>query len=522
MSRKLDPILLEVFQNLFSSIAEEMGGALCRSAFSPNIKERKDFSCAIFDANGDMVAQAAHIPVHLGSAPLSVQAVLSELSLYDGDMAIVNDPFRGGTHLPDITVVSPVTLDNRRFYVANRAHHADVGGISAGSMALSTHIDEEGYRIPPSLIFRHHRLDEDLLSRIMSASRTAEERQGDLEAQFAANFLGIRRLQETARRYSPTDMKRYADGLLDYAERMTRAMIRELPNGIYEGRDALDDDGLGVDPIPIAVDMKITGDRVRLDFSGSAPQVRGSINCVRPVTVSAVYYCFRCLSSDDVPANSGGMRPLEIVAPDGLVVSARYPAAVAGGNVETSQRIVDVVFRALARCVPDRIPAASQGTMNNITIGGWDPQRQRPFTYYETLAGGTGGGPGWRGESGIHSHMTNTLNTPVEVIEREYPFRVTAYHLRRDSAGTGRWTGGEGLVREYEFLADDLEVSLLTERRRLHPYGLNGGGDSRTGRNRLLRQDGTVEDLPGKCTRRVASGDVLRIETPGGGGWGCP
>jgi N-methylhydantoinase B len=522
MPPALDPILLEVFQNLFSSIAEEMGVALCRSAFSPNIKERKDFSCAMFDGAGDMIAQAAHIPVHLGSAPLSVKAVLAGLDLNDGDMAMVNDPYQGGTHLPDITVVAPVTLDGHRFYVANRAHHSDIGGISAGSMPLSTRIEEEGVRIPPRLIFRHSRLDEDLLQEILDQSRTPQERRGDLEAQFAANYLGIQRLRDTTQRYSAAEMARYADGLLTYAETMTRRMLSGIPDGIHEAVDYLDDDGFQAERIPIRVRLTIDGDRAILDFTGSAPQVPGSINCVRAVTVSAVFYCFKCLAAQSIPANSGGMRPLEVITPAGSVVAAEYPAAVAGGNVETSQRIVDVVFRALAQCLPGRIPAASQGTMNNISIGGRDPFRDRPFTYYETLGGGTGGGPDWAGISGVHSHMTNTLNTPVEVIRREYPFRIRAYHLRPGSGGAGRFPGGDGLVREYEFLSDDQEVTLLTERRRLAPFGLAGGADGRPGRNRLIRADGREETLGGKCTVRVGRGDVLRVETPGGGGWGAP
>jgi len=520
MAQGLDPILLEVFQNLFSSISEEMGVALCRSAFSANIKERKDFSCAIFNSRGEMVAQAAHIPVHLGSTPMSVQAVLRLCPPSDGDMAIVNDPYCGGTHLPDITVVAPVTLDGHRFYVANRAHHADIGGISAGSMPLSTHIDEEGIRIPPELIFTQGHLNNDLYNRILQSSRTPEERRGDLEAQFAANFLGIRRLEETIRRYSPSVMDQYAHGLLAYAEKMTRLELQKIPAGRYIAMDMLDDDGFQQQKIPICLTLTIQDDGAVLDFSESAPQVPGSINCVRAVTVSAVFYCFRCLAAQEVPANSGGMRPLDVIAPKGLVVSARYPAAVAGGNVETSQRIVDVVFKALAQCIPHRIPAASQGTMNNISIGGWDPFHKRPFTYYETLGGGTGAGPEWDGVSGIHSHMTNTLNTPIEVIQREYPFIIHSYHLRDNSGGPGRFRGGDGLVREYLFQADQLEVTLLTERRRLCPYGLGGGENGQHGRNLLVRADGKSEVLPGKCTIQANKGDLLRIETPGGGGWG--
>ena len=517
---RLDPILLEVFQNLYSSISEEMGGALCRSAFSPNIKERKDFSCAMFDERGDMIAQAAHIPVHLGSAPMSVQAALAALRLEEGDMAVVNDPYDGGTHLPDITIIAPVTLGGQRFYVANRAHHSDIGGISAGSMPLSTHIDQEGVRIPPSLIFRAGQLVEPLLQKILTASRTPEERRGDLEAQFAANFLGVRRLMETARKYDPATMASYARGLMDYAETMTRRMIADLPDGRYPAEDLLDDDGISEEHIPIRLDLTVDGDGAVLDFSRSALQVAGSINCVRAVTVSAVYYCFKCLSAHDIPANSGGMRPMEVITPAGRVVSASYPAAVAGGNVETSQRIVDVVFKALALCRPDQVAAASQGTMNNITIGGWDPYRQRPFTYYETLGGGTGAGPAWNGTSGVHSHMTNTLNTPVEVIGREYPFRISSYHIRAGSGGTGLYQGGNGLIREYLFLSDDQEVTLLTERRSTTPYGLQGGNPGRSGKNQIIRNNGTVEPLPGKCTIQAHRGDRLRIATPGGGGWG--
>ncbi len=500
---------LEIYRHLFAACAEEMGVRLMRSAFSPNIKERLDFSCAVFDAEGSMIAQAAHIPVHLGSTPMSVAAAIAACpeALATGEMVLLNDPYQGGTHLPDITVVAPCLLPGQRrpqFYVANRAHHADVGGISPGSMPMSTHIDEEGIRVPPTV------LNDQLVQRICDASRTPDERRGDLRAQVAAARLGIERLTAMCHRRGLAEVGAQATGLQDYSERRVRAALGRLPDGSWSFQDFLDDDGFGAVDIPIHCTLSIRGDEALVDFSGSSGAVQGSVNAVRAITVSAVTYALRCVLGDDIPANSGAMRPVTVVTEPGSVVDARYPSAVAAGNVETSQRITDCVFGALAQVLPDRVPAASCGSMNNVTIGG------EGFAYYETLAGGAGGGPDGPGGSAVHTHMTNTLNTPVEALEHAYPFRVLAYRIRDGSGGSGVHTGGDGLVRVYAFDVP-AEVTLLTERRRRGPWGL-GGGDGQPGSN-LLRRAGEVTQLPGKVRLQVAAGDVLEIHTPGGGGW---
>jgi N-methylhydantoinase B len=518
-----DPIRNEIMKHRLVSIAEEMGVRLQRAAYSPNIKERCDFSCAVFDAAGNLVAQAAHIPVHLGAMPLSVQACMDTLNFAPGDVAMVNDPYAGGTHLPDMTVVSPIVMVREEEstlmgFVANRAHHADIGGMSAGSMPLSHEIFQEGLIIPPvKLMVGGHRNDE--VWRLLLANvRTPEERAGDLHAQVAANRIGIERMQALAERVGMQNVATDMDALLRYSERMTRQLIGHLPNGCYRFEDALDDDGFSQEPARIRVAITIEGDQVTVDFSGTEAQRPGSINAVYPVTLSAVTYVFRCVLGLDIPANSGCLRPIRLIAPEGTLVNARRPAAVAAGNVETSQRIVDVLLGALAQACPDRIPAASQGTMNNLTIGGWDAQRGRPFTYYETIGGGMGAGPTTDGASGRHSHMTNTLNTPVEALEYAYPFRISRYSLRESSGGAGRHQGGNGLVRAYEFL-QPAELTVLSDRRITKPYGLEGGQPGQPGRNYVMR-NGMEKDLSGKCSFSVEVGDTLIIETPGGGGYG--
>ena len=437
-----DPVRNEIMKHRLVSVAEEMGVRLQRSAFSTNIKERCDFSCAVFDATGNLVAQAAHIPVHLGAMPLSVQACLESLRFAPGDVAMVNDPYRGGTHLPDITVVSPVFVEEKPEsillgFVANRAHHADIGGMSAGSMPLSQEIYQEGFIIPPVKLMVGGNRNEDLWRLLLANVRTPDERSGDLHAQLAANRVGIERMRSFAERFGTHSLMADMDALLRYSERMTRQLIGHLPNGCYRFEDALDNDGFSEEPAVIRVAMTINDEQVTVDFSGTDAQRPGSINAVYPVTLSAVAYVFRCVLGLDIPANSGCLRPIHIIAPEGTLVNARRPAAVAAGNVETSQRIVDVLLGALAQACPDRIPAASQGTMNNLTIGGWDKERGRPFAYYETIGGGMGAGPRNDGASGRHSHMTNTLNTPVEALEYVYPFRVSRYALREESGGNG-------------------------------------------------------------------------------------
>jgi N-methylhydantoinase B len=522
MPRTFDPTRLEIFKNLFHSVAEEMGAALRRAAFSPNIKERRDYSCAVFDAAGEVLAMGDHMPVHLGSMPMSVAAAVATLKLAPGDVALLNDPYAGGTHLPDLTMVMPVYLPRQRapiFYVANRAHHADVGGAQAGSMGLAREVFQEGIRIPPVKILERGRVARDVLALILGNVRTAREREGDLTAQIAACRIGERRLGEIVAKYGRREVSTYGRHLLEYSEKMMREALRRIPNGTYRGRDCLDDDGIGTGPLEIVVTIRIRSERAEVDFSGSAPQCSGSVNGVAAIAHSAVFYVFRCLLDEQVPATSGLMRPIRVVAPEGTIVNARPPAAVAGGNVETSQRIVDSLLRALARAIPARIPAASQGTMNNLTLGGANPRENgAPFAYYETIAGGMGARPGKPGLSGIHTHMTNSLNTPIEVLEHAYPVRVRRYALRHGSGGRGRYNGGDGIVREIELLTR-AQVGLLCDRRKFAPYGLAGGKPGAKGKNELI-VNGRGERLPSKCSFYAPAGAVVRVETPGGGGWG--
>ena len=525
MPARRDPIELEIFKNIFHSIAEEMGAALRRTAFSPNIKERRDYSCAVFDAEARVIAMGDHMPVHLGSMPMSVHAAIASCKLGPGDVAMLNDPFRGGTHLPDITLVSPVYVKpagNIRpdFYVASRAHHADVGGTFPGSMGLCREIYQEGLRIPPVTLVRAGKIDADVLGLLLNNVRTPDEREGDLGAQIAACNTGSERLRDVCRRYGLDRTRRAAGELLEYSEEIMRSFLRRVPAGTYRAEDFMDGDGISNKPVKIAVAVHFGKDNrvVTVDFTGSDPQVEGSINAVEAITYSACFYVFRCLLVEDVPATAGLMRPVKVIAPAGTVVNARPPAAVAGGNVETSQRIVDVLLRALARALPDRIPAASSGTMNNLTIGGMVPGSGQPFAYYETLAGGMGGRPTKPGVSGVHTHMTNSLNTPAEALEYAYPLRVRRYALRHGSGGRGKFSGGDGVVREIEVLTD-ADVTLLSDRRTSGPWGLAGGHNGKPGEAYLVRKAG-VEKLPGKFSMRLRKGERIRVESPGAGGWG--
>ena len=521
MSKAHDPIELAVFNKRFAAIAHQMGVTLQRTACSPNIKERRDASCALFDARGELIAQAAHIPVHLGAMPMSTQAAIEAFDLAPGDTVILNDPFSGGTHLPDITLVTPVFLwgeDRPRFYVANRAHHADVGGSTPGSMPLSTHIDQEGLRLPPTLLIRGGVVDKNVLGALLAAVRTPAEREGDLAAQQAANHVGAERLRALCEEHGAERVCAVADELQDRAEILCRELLRALPTGRFTFTDYLDDDGAGTTDIPIRATVVLPGDGgMNIDFEGSAPQVHGCLNAVEAITQSACAYLLYCLLGPDIPHNGGALRPLKVQAPAGSITAAKAPAAVAGGNVETSQRMVDAVLGALAEALPDRIPAASCGSMNNLTIGGHDPERG-PFAYYETIAGGAGAGPRWHGRSGVHTHMTNTQNTPIEALEHAYPLRVRSYRLRKNSGGSGRFRGGDGVERSVELLAP-ATLTLITERRVYAPWGLAGGGDGARGSNHLLR-DGERIELEGKCEVDAQRGDVLIVETPGGGGWG--
>jgi N-methylhydantoinase B len=493
----ISPFRLEVFKNLLAGVAEEMGVVLGRSAYSVNIKERRDYSCAVFDGRGRMIAQAAHIPVHLGSMPLSVEAALRSFRFQPGDLAVLNDPYQGGTHLPDVTFVRPVfSGKSLEFFTASRAHYSDIGGMAPGSMPVSTDLYQEGLILPPV------RMTPEVRRLILANVRNPREVEGDIAAQEACCETGARRLLELRERYG-AELKRALGELQAYARRRMIAAIRKIPRGRFTFEDVLDDDGIVDRPIRIRAAVERRGDRVRVDFTGSDPQVAGNVNCVYAVTLSAVLYCFRCLVPDDIPLNAGAAQPIEVVAPEGSVVHARPPAAVAAGNVETSQRIVDVVFGALRKALPDVIPAASQGTMNNFSFGG------RGFAYYETIAGGMGARPGADGVSGVHTHMTNTLNTPIEALEHAYPVRVTEYRFRPNSGGRGRHRGGDGLIREVEFL-EPAQVSIVSDRRKKAPYGRPPG---KPGRNTL---NGRL--LGGKTNFRVKAGDRVRIETPGGGG----
>jgi N-methylhydantoinase B len=516
---ELSAVELEVFRHALAGVAEEMGVALRRAAYSPNIKERADCSAAVFDPDGEMVAQAEHIPVHLGAMPASVRAVLDTYGqLQPGQQVCVNDPYLGGTHLPDLTIVAAVgSPDGAELlgYVANRAHHADVGGAAPGSMpATATEIAMEGIRIPPILVADPAGEREDVVRLIAANSRTPGERRGDLRAQFAANYVGTRRLRELAAGMGRARLHEAMAAVCDYSERRVRAAVRQIPDGCYRNSDILEI-GTGV---TIRAAVTIDGDEVIVDFEGTDPQIPVNLNAVFAVTRSCAMFVFRMLTDPDAPPNAGCYRALHVRASEGSVVHARFPAPTAAGNVETSQRIVDVLLGAFAQAMPERVPAASQGTMNNLLIGaGGD----HPFSYYETLGGGEGGTPDRPGMSGVHTGMTNTQNTPAEAMELDYPLRVWRYELRSSSGGAGEHPGGDGLIREVEVLAD-CTLTVQSERREHAPWGLQGGQSGAVGRNILRRSDGTEAELPSKGTWQLHRGDRIRIETPGGGGWGTP
>ena len=524
-----DPVLLRVYQNLLDAVAEEMGSALERTGFSPNIKERRDYSCALFDHDGEMIAQAAHIPVHLGSTPLSVRAAIDAHDFEPGDVILLNDPYCGGTHLPDLTVVSAVFQDSGDgplFYVANRAHHADVGGAVRGSMALFTEIYQEGLRIPPVLIQRRGSVVHEVETLLLANMRQPDERRGDLRAQLNANRVGERGLRRLMSQRPPAELRAYCGHLQDAAERHILRLLESIPDGEYTAVEHLESDGTGVEDIPIAVALRVDGNRCVVDFEGTAPQVPGSLNANRAVTLSAVFYVLRSLAGEEIPANAGCLRPVELRIPPGSVLDPQLPAAVAGGNVETSQRVVDLLYAALATALPAQVPAQSQGTMNNVTIGcaqvaaDDSPLHQNlaGFSYYETLAGGHGAAATGAGASAQHSHMTNTRNTPIEMLEHAYPLRVHEYSILRGTGGAGMHRGGDGIVRDVEMLTQ-VEVALLTERRTRAPAGAAGGEAGRSGRNVCI-SEGVEHELPAKWHGTLQGGERLRIETPGGGGYG--
>ncbi|MGD8728087.1 MAG: hydantoinase B/oxoprolinase family protein [Gemmatimonadota bacterium] len=522
----LSPIRLEVFRHLFAALAEEMGAALKRAAFSPNIKERRDYSCALFDPRGVAVSMGDHMPVHLGAMPMSVEAALGALGpLARGDVACLNDPFHGGTHLPDVTLISAVhAADTLLGYVASRAHHSDVGGSTPGSMPLANEIFQEGLRIPPVRLYRAGERSDDLWSLLLANVRTPTERAGDLDAQLAALNTGSSRLIEIAERRGIEETLEAMGALIRYADRLVEAGLELIPDGSYRAVDHLEDDGFGNGPIPIQVALTVSGGRMTVDFEGTSPQVAGGVNAVAAITASAVRYVVRCvleaLLGETLPAGGGSMAAVTVEMPPASVVNARPPAAVAAGNVETSQRITDVLFLALAEALPDLMPALSQGTMNNTTVGGTDIRTGEPFAYYETVGGGMGAGPERDGLSGVHVHMSNSLNTPVEALEHAYPFRVTHYGIRRGSGGEGKHRGGDGLRRDLQILTP-ARVALLSERRATGPTGARGGADGQPGEN-VLTREGVEERLPAKATFSVRAGDIVSIRSPGGGGWGHP
>ncbi len=492
-----------------------MGAVLQRTAFSPNIKDRLDFSCAIFDIHGQLCAQAAHIPVHLGSMAYAMADIVQQVEWQDGDMLILNDPYLGGTHLPDITIIAPLFIDKTLCaFVANRAHHADIGASTPGSMPLANTLHEEGLIIPPTVFMQNNKIIHDAFDEILANINQPENAAADFKSQMSANFCGKHRLLELIDSMGIKQFHIALEDLNQYAETLARSSLKEIPDGKYTFTDVMDDDGQGTQDILIKVTLDVSDGNIQVDFSGTALQVKGNINCPLSVAAAAVYYCFYCLMPPQIPACAGSFRSIKLRVPKGCLINANYPAAVAAGNVETSTRLVDVVLGALARTLPEKIPAASHGSMNNIAMGAntaslrWD--------YYETLAGGMGAGANGAGLSAVQTHMTNTLNTPIEVLEKYYPLRITRYAIRQNSGGKGKHNGGNGLIREYEFL-QTTTVTLLTERRDHAPWGLSGGGEGKKGKN-------SINDIAisAKSTNTLRKGDRLTICTAGGGAWGYP
>lgn len=511
----MNPVELSIFANRIEAVCDEMGAALKRAAFSPNIRDRMDYSCAVFDAGGQLCAQAAHIPVHLGSMAYAMRDIVRTVDWAEGDMIILNDPFMGGTHLPDVSVVAPVFVDGSLLgFVANRAHHADIGADTPGSMPLSTTLNEEGLVIRPQKLVEHFRVNAVRLDALMTALRNPDESRGDFSAQIAANRRGHDRLVELIFRLGAASYNEALDALNVYAEQLADASFTAIPDGEYRFSDVLDDDGLGRADIAIKVCIRVRGGQVVVDFNGTEQQVAGNVNCPLSVTAAAVYYVFRCLLPAQAPACAGSFRPITIKAPTGSLLNAQTPAAVAAGNVETSTRIVDVLLGALAQAVPGQIPAASHGSMNNLSMGSAGDCETPAWDYYETIGGGMGASSISDGLDGVQTHMTNTLNTPVESLEMSFPVRVNRYQIRRGSGGSGNHVGGDGLVREFEFLSP-AQVTILSERRFHKPWGLCSGGAGAAGLNAL-----NGKPLGAKQCFTVGTGDRLVIETPGGGGWG--
>jgi N-methylhydantoinase B len=514
--RVFNAIELGVFSSRLAALCEEMGAGLQRAAFSPNIKDRLDFSCAVFDARGQLCAQAAHIPVHLGSMAFAMGDLVGLVGWREGDLLILNDPYMGGTHLPDVTLVAPVFLGGTLLgFVANRAHHANIGAASPGSMPIARRLEEEGVVIPPTLLLRDGVWNQSIWDALCGDHGDVRMR-GDFHAQASCCHLGSRRLKELMQPMGAERFLALLAGLNQYGETLARREWHKIPAGTYRFTDVMEDDGLGTRDIPIQLRLQVDDSGIVADFAGTSPQVPGNINCPLSVTAAAVYYALRCLLPDYAPACAGTFRPITLRAPVGSLVNAQRPAAVAAGNVETSSRLVDVMFGALALALPELIPAASQGTMNNLAMGSRATAGFPAWDYYETVAGGSGGGPAGHGLSARQTHMTNTLNTPVESIESHFPVRVIRYQIRRGSGGAGRFRGGDGVIREFEFLAP-AQATLLTERRIRAPWGLNGAEPGAPGNNQL-----NGREVPAKTELHLQPGDRLTIATPGGGGWNPP
>ncbi|MES1940180.1 5-oxoprolinase [Salinisphaera sp. T5B8] len=515
-AKPANAIELAIFASRITAVCEEMGASLAQAAFSPNIRDRLDYSCAVFDAQGRLCAQAAHIPVHLGSMAYAMADIVAARDWAPGQMIALNDPYLGGTHLPDVTLIAPLFVgDELVAFVANRAHHADIGADSPGSMPLAKNLDEEGLVIAPVALVDDDAIDESVLGGWLEHLRNPPIARGDFSAQIAANRIGLKRLSALIGEGGDADVAAFKKQLgeyNDYARALAASALRELPDGRYEFTDVLDDDGQGNTDLAIACRIDIDNGRIAVDFAGSADQTAGNVNCPLSVTAAGTLYVFRCLMPDQVPACAGAFDDIQISAPEGCLLNARAPHAVAAGNVETSQRVVDAVLGALAQAIGDRIPAASHGSMNNVALG--SHRSDTPWDYYETMGGGLGAGPNRAGASGVQAHMTNTLNTPVEVLERHFPLRMCRYALRRGSGGAGAQRGGDGLIREIEFL-EQASYTVLAERRRHAPWGRDGGGDGAVGENHL---DG--ESLAPKCTGVADAGQRLAVASAGGGGYG--
>lgn len=524
----ISPVELSLFSNRVQSVCDEMGAALKRAAFSPNIKDRLDFSCALFDGNGQLTAQAAHIPVHLGSMAFAMESIVNTVQWKPGDMVVVNDPYKGGTHLPDVTLIAPVYLQGIRVaFVANRAHHANIGASSPGSMPVSTHLQQEGIVIPPTHIQRQGEVQQSVLFRLAGLVEGEDSKSkdqanftppqqsalGDFKAQMSANRIGVERLLQLIQRYGVAQFNKLVEGINDYAQSLALASLKTIPDGRYRCTDWLDDDGAGTRGVQISAELTVAQGDIEVDFAGTAAQVNGNVNCPLSVAAAAIFYCLRCLMPEQMPVCAGAFRGIRLRAAKGSLLNAEYPAAVAAGNVETSTRVVDVVLGALAQAIPNLIPAASQGSMNNLAMGGIDGGGES-WDYYETMGGGMGASSKSQGLSAVQTHMTNTLNTPVESLESHYPIQLTRYQVRRGSGGQGFHSGGDGIIREFRF-TQPATVTLLTERRARAPWGAQGGKPGKTGNNFL-----NAQPLPAKISTTVAAGDVLCVETPGGGGWG--